>query len=74
MYYYTYGSVLSALSRPRDNKCPEARQVFAEIRSLFSKDQVVMGIVRENENICNNLDAKILGVSSTPTPAPTATP
>ena len=30
VYYYTYGSVLAALSRPKDNKCGEALQVFQE--------------------------------------------
>ena len=29
VYYYTYGSVLSALSRPQQNYCPEALDVFA---------------------------------------------
>jgi tetratricopeptide (TPR) repeat protein len=32
VYYYTYGSVLAALSRPRDNKCELAMQVLGDVR------------------------------------------
>ena len=74
VYYYTYGSVLAALSRPRQNYCPDAMQVFAEVRSQYGGDAyIVSNIIEPGENICRNLDAKIQGLP-TFTPEPSATP
>lgn len=65
VYYYTYGSVLASLSRPRQNYCGEAAQVFNEIRaSPFGSDPTVLAIIAEGEAICRNIGA----------PRPSATP
>lgn len=63
VYYYTYGSVLAALSRPAKNNCDEAMAVFGDIRDeLASKPEqyadsstTVLSIVRDGEFICNSL-------------------
>jgi len=63
VYYYTYGSVLSALSRKRDNKCGEANQVFSEVRTelIANPDayadgyQTIISIVQAGEAICQSL-------------------
>ena len=55
VYYYTYGSVLAALSRPKENYCDEAIDVMAEIRAQFSSDRDIMGIVQAGEEICQSL-------------------
>ena len=69
VYYYTYGSVLAALSRPQDNKCPEAIAIFNEIRaSPFGNDPSTLGIVQAGEAICRSLG------NATPIVRPTATP
>jgi tetratricopeptide (TPR) repeat protein len=79
VYYYTYGSVLSALSRPQQNYCPEALDVFAEVRQGFGGDINIMPIVQAGEAICQGVAEK-MGTpappqpSSTPSPSPTATP
>lgn len=52
VYYYTYGSVLSGLHRPGDDKCEQAMQVFARIREAYSDDPTIMGIVFAGEEIC----------------------
>jgi len=63
VYYYTYGSVLSALSRPRDNKCGEANKVMQDVRTEldtnaedYSDSQsIIMDIVEAGESICQSL-------------------
>ncbi|MCP4139792.1 MAG: tetratricopeptide repeat protein [Chloroflexi bacterium] len=55
VYYYTYGSVLAALSRPKENYCEEAMDIMAEVRSEFSSDRDIMGIVQAGEEICQSL-------------------
>ncbi len=56
VYYYTYGSVLAALSRPKENYCEEANAVMAEVRAQFSGDRDIMGIVQAGEAICASLE------------------
>ncbi len=56
VYYYTYGSVLAALSRPKQNYCDEALQVMSEVRAQFSDQADIMGIVQAGEAICNSLE------------------
>ncbi len=56
VYYYTYGSVLAALSRPKENYCDEAMVVMAEVRAEFSGDRDIMGIVQAGEEICESLE------------------
>ena len=63
VYYYTYGSVLSALSRPRDNKCGEAMQVMRDVRDELRTNpddyadaqQTIISIVQAGEAICQSL-------------------
>ena len=62
VYYYTYGSVLAALSRPKDNKCGEALAVMDEVWAFYQAnedyrlaDPSVPGIVETAEIICGRL-------------------
>jgi tetratricopeptide (TPR) repeat protein len=79
-YYYSYVSNLAALSRPRSNQCPEARDVIKEIRdSGLDSDSVVSAILQENENICDIVESgrtvptsTISPENYTPTPLPGA--
>jgi tetratricopeptide (TPR) repeat protein len=82
VYYYTYGSVLAALSRPRDNKCGDAMQVLGQVRSEVTGNpdayadgyQTILSIVQAGESICNSLANDTTPVSSVMTMTPTATP
>ncbi len=73
VYYYAYGSVLAALSRPKDNKCPEALRVFDEVRAKFSGDTEIMNIINEGETICRNI-GKPTALPQTATPDGTISP
>ncbi len=64
VYYYTYGSVLAALSRPQRNYCAEAMDVMAEVRAAYGSDPDIAGIVSAAEAICADL-----GVGQLPTAA-----
>jgi len=72
VYYYTYGSVLAALSRPRDNRCDQAMQVFSDVRNELSANpdaytdgyQTVLSIVDAGESICQSLAEDGVPVSS----------
>jgi tetratricopeptide (TPR) repeat protein len=64
VYYYTYGSVLAALSRPQQNYCTEARQIFNEVKAQFGSDTDIAGIIAAGEFICDDLANG--GVSGTP--------
>lgn len=63
VYYYTYGSVLAALSRPRENRCPEAMQVMSEVRAELDLRpeaytdgrDTVLSIIEAGEEICASL-------------------
>ena len=56
VYYYTYGSVLSGLHRPGDDKCDQAIVVFARIREKYAEDDAIMRIVNAGESICISSD------------------
>lgn len=73
VYYYTYGSVLSALSRPQQNYCPEALDVFAEVRQAFGDDQNIMPIVQAGEAICQGVAEK-MGTPAPRVPTPVSVP
>jgi len=70
VYYYTYGSVLAALSLPQRNYCPEAVQVLKQVRAEYSDDPTIIGIVSAGEQICESLNQDII---QTPIPQPTST-
>jgi hypothetical protein len=63
VYYYTYGSVLAALSRPADNKCEDAMRVLGDVRTELSTNpdayadgyQTILSIVQAGESICQSL-------------------
>lgn len=52
VYYYTYGSVLSAL-----NQCDQAFPVLDQLSTAYSEDAVVAAIVAESLQVCENLAA-----------------
>ncbi len=56
VYYYTYGSVLAALSVPQQNYCPEAMEIFNEVKAAYGNDRDIMGIVQAGEQICLSLE------------------
>ena len=53
VYYFTYGSVLSALHRPGDDQCDRAMDVFMQLRSRYAEEPTIMSIVRAGEEICS---------------------
>ncbi len=63
VYYYTYGSVLAALSRPRDNKCGKAEEIFNEVKVELNANpdaytdgyETIVNIVQAGEAICQSL-------------------
>jgi tetratricopeptide (TPR) repeat protein len=66
-YYAQYGSVLSALSRPGQNYCPEALEVLAEVRAAYPEDPTFNQIVDENIAICDLVTQREApGASPTP--------
>jgi tetratricopeptide (TPR) repeat protein len=77
VYYYTYGSVLAALSRPRDNNCGEAMQVMSEVRTELDANpeayadgrETIISIVQAGESICESLAEGEVPGSSVPTEA-----
>ena len=74
VYYYTYGSVLAALSRPRDNKCGDAMRVLGDVRTELNTNpdaytdgyQTILSIVEAGEAICESLAEDGAPVSSAP--------
>ena len=83
VYYYTYGSVLSALSRPRDNKCGEAMKVMGDVRAELRNNpdnyadsqQTIISIVQAGESICASLaDEEVSPASTVPGESVTSTP
>ncbi|MES0359852.1 MAG: tetratricopeptide repeat protein [Anaerolineales bacterium] len=66
-YYAQYGSVLSALSRPNQNFCPEALQVLNEVRANYPDDPTFNQIIDENIAICD-LVAQRAAPQTTPLP------
>jgi tetratricopeptide (TPR) repeat protein len=88
LYYYdVYGSVLAGLSRPRQNYCQEALQIFAEIRAGgFDSNPNIALDIQSGEEYCRSLAEENMTASApqltvtpeagTPstTPTPTAIP
>lgn len=71
VYYYSYVSNLAALSRPKNNLCPEALSVIDEIKKGgFATDPIVAQILKENENICAIVSAGGVLPTSTSIPTP----
>ena len=77
VYYYTYGSVLAALSRPQQNYCPDALTVLDQVRAAYGGDPTIAGIVDAGEQICISLAQSLVQTPTpyfTPTPLPTPRP
>lgn len=82
VYYYTYGSVLAALSRPRDNKCGDAMEVFSEVRAELNANpdayvdgrDTIINIIQAGETICASLANDSVPGSSVAEEAVTSTP
>lgn len=74
VYYYTYGSVLAALSRPQQNYCPEAVTVLNEVQSAFGSDPIIAAIVNDGLQICASLQQSLRQATPVPTPTPLPTP
>lgn len=82
VYYYIYGSVLAALSRPKDNHCDEAMQTMSEVRAELDANpkayedgrETIISIVEAGEEICASLASGTpLPDLAAPTEAGTAT-
>jgi tetratricopeptide (TPR) repeat protein len=54
VYYYTYGSVLAGMHRPKDDYCTESIKVLAQVRAGFPKDATIMSIIKPSEDICSS--------------------
>ena len=77
VYYYTYGSVVAALSRPLKNNCKEAIKTFGEVRAELDSNpddyadarDIILKIIEDGEFICQSLaEGNALPAdSSTPT-------
>ena len=82
VYYYIYGSVLAALSRPKDNRCGEALQVMQEVQEeLEARPEAyadgratILSIVEAAEEICSSLNADLEPTVTGTPPTPTGTP
>jgi tetratricopeptide (TPR) repeat protein len=65
-YYYTFGSVLAALSRQRDNKCTEALDIMQQVREEVDANpddyadgrETIISIVEAAQEICASLAAE----------------
>ena len=55
-YYAIYGQALAYLSRPQDNRCPQAYEVLEKVRSVYPDETVLMEIVDGSEAICRKLE------------------
>jgi tetratricopeptide (TPR) repeat protein len=83
VYYYTYGSVLAALSRPRDNKCDLAMKVLNEVKAEVNskpetyaeaRETILFDIVQPSEFICQSLNEGGPPASTVPEADITPTP
>jgi tetratricopeptide (TPR) repeat protein len=54
-----------ALSRPKENRCPEAMDVLAEVKAAYGSDPDIAGIVSAGETICNSLGDTASSVPTT---------
>ncbi len=52
VYYYTYGSVLSAMHRTTQPTCDKAMIVLAQVRQKYASDADIMSIIEAGEEIC----------------------
>jgi len=74
VYYYVYGSVLAALSRPQENYCAEAIRVLNEVQAGYGGDPTIASIVDAGLQICASLAQSLRESTAIPTPTPLPTP
>lgn len=74
VYYYTYGTVLAGLSKPKENRCSEALEVLQKVKDQYSMDKDIMVIVNDAESICASLNNTAVPTGLTPTNDRTAIP
>ena len=77
VYYYTYGSIVAALSRPDANNCPDAVSVLQEVSTKYGGDPTIAGIVQSGKEICQSLGTTTQNNTPTsiaPQTLPTSTP
>lgn len=72
LYYYdVYGSVLAALSRPKQNYCQEALQIFAELQAGgFDSSSNIAFDIQSGRTMCASIGTP---AGSTATPLPVQT-
>lgn len=78
-YYYIYGSVLAALSRPRENRCDEAMRIMGDVRAELEANpdayadgrETIISIVQAGESICQSLNESLEGGAAPDSPVPT---
>jgi len=78
-YYYTYGSVLSGLHRPGDDKCERAMDVFRQLHAKYDGmddegARLALSITRAGEQICAADNTPADTSLSTATPTATQSP
>jgi tetratricopeptide (TPR) repeat protein len=65
VYYYIYGSVQAALSRPKDNRCDKAYKAFDEVLAELEANaddyedgrETILNIVQAGDEICASLES-----------------
>lgn len=80
--YFIYSSILAALSTPENPHCQRAHPLIAQIRAWVQQNDpentIVLGILDENEAVCQIAEATataaFLTGNVTPSPTPTGTP
>lgn len=66
VYYYTYGSVLSAMHRTIQPTCEKAMIILAQVRAKYAADVDIMSIVEAGEEICLSYGYQRISVTSSP--------
>jgi tetratricopeptide (TPR) repeat protein len=89
VYYYTYGSVLAAMSTKSHPYCIQAVDILRQVRAAFANDSTIISIIEPSEIICTDFFQKypelvpagstasptLVSPASTPTlPSSTSTP
>ena len=83
VYFYTYGSVLAALSKPNNDYCQTAVKVFQKVRDSHPTESFIMDIIETGEGICayqppsqatSQPASPTAGPAATGSPAPAVTP
>jgi tetratricopeptide (TPR) repeat protein len=78
VYYYTYGSVLAAMSTNSHPYCLQAVDILRQVHAAFANDSTIISIITPSENICENFFEKYPDIAksalNTPQAAVAASP